>query len=166
MYYHLVAVTDLRRSEAAALREVDVDLRHHELSVIGRPDPGEQVDGDGKPKSRHSTRAVALDHVTTGLLRRYLKAQKEVPSGPGGDRYLFTTPTGAPCRLGLFSHEFKELLEQYTSLPPIRLHDLRHGAASLSLAAGNDFTRLDVLHCGLLRLALSERSTPGRGEDR
>ncbi|MGW2217799.1 hypothetical protein ACWCSD_22650 [Nonomuraea sp. NPDC001684] len=25
-------------------------------------------------------------------------------------------------------------------LPPIRLHDLRHGAATLSLAAGNDMT--------------------------
>ncbi len=48
LYYHLVAVTGLRRGEAAALREVDVDLRHHELFVVTRPDPGMQMDDDGK----------------------------------------------------------------------------------------------------------------------
>lgn len=138
VYYHLVAVTGLRRSEAAALREVDVDLRRNELFVIPRPDPGERVDGDGKLKSRSSARMVALDHYTAGLLRRYLAARAGVPAAPGGERYLFTTPAGTPCRLDRFTQEFKELLVERTSLPPIRLHDLRHGAASLSLAAGND----------------------------
>ena len=46
LYYHLVAVTGLRRGEAAALREVDVGLRHNELFVITRPDPGKQEDHD------------------------------------------------------------------------------------------------------------------------
>ncbi|WP_410619075.1 hypothetical protein [Amycolatopsis sp. cmx-8-4] len=70
LYYHLVAVTGLRRGEAAALREVDVDLRHNELFVITGPDPEEQEDDDGKLKSRRSTRTIALDHVTAGLVRR------------------------------------------------------------------------------------------------
>ncbi|MEV7093273.1 site-specific integrase [Amycolatopsis sp. NPDC051045] len=138
LYYHLVAITGLRRGEAAALREVDVDLWHRELFVITRPDPGGQVDGDGKLKSRYSARTIALDHVTVGLVRRYLTARAGVPAGPGGERYLFTTPTGMPCRRDLFTHEFEDLLAERTQLPPIRLHDLRHGAASLSLAAGND----------------------------
>jgi hypothetical protein len=43
-----------------------------------------------------------------------------------------------PCRRDRFTHEFEDLLVERTNLPPIRLHDLRHGAASLSLAAGND----------------------------
>jgi hypothetical protein len=30
-------------------------------------------------------------------------------------------------------------------LPPIRLHDLRHGAASLSLAAGNDLKTVQTM---------------------
>ncbi|MEU3623490.1 hypothetical protein BS329_27630 [Amycolatopsis coloradensis] len=138
LYYHLVAVTGLRRSEAAALREVDVDLRHNELFVVTRPDPDERTDDDGKLKSRRSTRTIALDHVTTGLVRRYLTAQAGLTPEPGGERYLFTTPTGMPCRRDLFTHEFEDLLAERTALPPIRLHDLRHGAASLSLAAGND----------------------------
>jgi integrase len=138
LYYHLVAVTGLRRGEAATLREVDVDLRHNELFVITRPDPEEQEDDDGKLKSRHSTRTIALDHVTAGLVRHHLAARAGLPAGPGGERYLFTTPTGMPCRRDRFTHEFEELLVKRTTLPPIRLHDLRHGAASLSLAAGND----------------------------
>ncbi|MEU3625808.1 tyrosine-type recombinase/integrase [Amycolatopsis coloradensis] len=35
------------------------------------------------------------------------------------------------------SHTFTWLVAE-AGLPPVRLHDLRHGAASLSLAAGND----------------------------
>ena len=35
------------------------------------------------------------------------------------------------------THTFTRLLVE-AGLPPVRLHDLRHGAASLSLAAGND----------------------------
>ncbi|MEV6908508.1 site-specific integrase [Amycolatopsis sp. NPDC051071] len=145
LYYHLVAVTGLRRSEAAALREVDVDLRHSELFVITRPDPGEQVDGDGKLKSQHSTRTIALDHVTASLVRRYLIARAGLPAGSGGEGYLFTTPAGMPCRLDLFTHEFEDLLAERTKLPPIRLHDLRHGAASLSLAAGNDLKHVQEM---------------------
>lgn len=103
-----------------------------------RSDHGTRADGDGKLKSRRSTRTVALDHVTAKLLRRYLAARAGLRAGPRGERYLFTTPTGAPRRRDLFTHAFKELLVERTSLPPIRLHDLRHGAASLSLAADND----------------------------
>jgi integrase len=38
---------------------------------------------------------------------------------------------------GYVTHAFRKLTSD-TDLPPIRLHNLRHGAASLSLAAGND----------------------------
>ncbi|MGW3996391.1 site-specific integrase [Amycolatopsis sp. NPDC004772] len=138
LYYHLVAVTGRRRGEAAALREVDVDLRHNELFVITRPDPEEHEDDDGKLKSPHSTRTIALDHVTASLVRRHLTAEAGLPAGPDGERYLFTTRTVMPCRRDRFTHEFENLLVERTNLPPIRLHDLGHGAASLSLAAGND----------------------------
>lgn len=50
-----------------------------------------------------------------------------------------------PCGLDLFTHEFEDLLAERTSLPPIRLHDLRHGAASLSLAAGNDLKHVQEM---------------------
>src|SRR5213082_2263429 len=114
-------------------------------------------------KSQHSTRTIALDHVTIGLVRRYLTARSGLPAGPSGERYLFTTPGGAPCRRDLFTHEFEDLLVERTNLPPIRLHDLRHGAASLSLAAGNDLKSIQEMlgHASMsLPPTTTSRSTP------
>jgi hypothetical protein len=42
------------------------------------------------------------------------------------------------------THLFRQLNEE-SGLPPIRLHDLRHGAASLSLAAGNDLKTVQAM---------------------
>jgi integrase len=41
------------------------------------------------------------------------------------------------------SHRFKHLIKQ-AGLPPIQLHDLRHGTATLAHAAGADLT--DIQH--------------------
>jgi hypothetical protein len=42
------------------------------------------------------------------------------------------------------THLFREL-NTASGLPPVRLHDLRHGAASLALAAGNDLKYTQAL---------------------
>lgn len=47
---------------------------------------------------------------------------------------LFTHPDGRPLRPDWITHRFAELVEQL-DLPPVRFHDLRHGAASLAGAA-------------------------------
>ncbi|MFB9803877.1 tyrosine-type recombinase/integrase, partial [Streptomonospora salina] len=50
---------------------------------------------------------------------------------------VFTHPDGTGLRPSWVSEEFARIAAR-AGLPPIRLHDLRHGAASLSLAAGVD----------------------------
>jgi integrase len=50
---------------------------------------------------------------------------------------VFTRQDGQPLRQGHISEHFG-LLVGKAGLPPIRFHDLRHGAATLSLAAGVD----------------------------
>jgi hypothetical protein len=50
---------------------------------------------------------------------------------------LFTEPDGSPLRPAEVTERFVELTRQ-AWLPPIRLHDLRRGAATLALAAGAD----------------------------
>jgi integrase len=42
------------------------------------------------------------------------------------------------------THTFRRLTAE-ADLPPIRLHDLRHGAASLSLAAGNELKTVQAM---------------------
>jgi integrase len=48
---------------------------------------------------------------------------------------VFTTPVGTPIDPRNDYREFKKLLER-AGLPSVRLHDLRHTAASLLLAQG------------------------------
>ncbi|WP_127934014.1 tyrosine-type recombinase/integrase [Nonomuraea polychroma] len=50
---------------------------------------------------------------------------------------IFTREDGRDLTPDWVSTHF-ERLTLWADLPPIRLHDLRHGAATLSLAAGND----------------------------
>lgn len=49
--------------------------------------------------------------------------------------YSFTQVDGKPVRPDWLSHRFHALMRKL-GLPPVRLHHLRHGAASLASAAG------------------------------
>ena len=51
--------------------------------------------------------------------------------------YVFTCLNGDPMAPDRLSRTFRRLSDE-TRLPPVRLHDLRHGAATLALAAGAD----------------------------
>jgi integrase len=101
---------------------------------------------DGKlavcpPKTPHSTRVIALDHTTVAALRAHRDRQRaEAASfGPGhhASGYVFTNLNGDPMAPDRLTRTFKALATE-AGLPPVRLHDLRHGAATLALAAGVD----------------------------
>ena len=48
---------------------------------------------------------------------------------------VFTREDGSPLRRGWLYEHFKALVRK-ASLPPVRFHDLRHGAATMLIAAG------------------------------
>jgi integrase len=48
---------------------------------------------------------------------------------------VFTREDGSPLRRGWASEHFKALVRK-AGLPPVRFHDLRHGTATMLLAAG------------------------------
>ena len=50
---------------------------------------------------------------------------------------MFTHAHGSPIRPEYLTHRFRQLTRQL-GLPPVRLHDLRHGAATLALASHAD----------------------------
>ncbi|HXC85440.1 MAG TPA: tyrosine-type recombinase/integrase [Trebonia sp.] len=52
-------------------------------------------------------------------------------------RPMFTYADGRPIRPEYLTHRFRELIREL-GLPPIRLHDLRHGAATIALASHTD----------------------------
>ncbi len=88
------------------------------------------------PTSAASSRTLPLDSTTAAVLARHRQqataAGRDVTSG-----FVFTRPDGRPCRPDYLSRHFRHLIST-TGLPPVRLHDLRHGAATLMLAAGAD----------------------------
>jgi hypothetical protein len=57
---------------------------------------------------------------------------------------VFVRPDGSPIHPGYVTQRFAKLIKT-TDVPPIRLHDLRHGAASLAHEAGADLKTLQEL---------------------
>jgi len=134
----LLALRGLRRGEAAALRWSDVDLDHSELDVHrARTTAGYEV-FEGAPKTDAGRRTVALDKRTTKVLRDHHRRQRAASAGMWTDGgYVFTGTDGRPLHPDAITRRFTRLVAA-AGLPPIRLHDLRHGAACLAHAAGAD----------------------------
>jgi integrase len=139
--YHLIALRGLRRGEAAGLRWCDIDLD------AGTAVISQQLQQHGgrleitPHKTPYSARVIALDHTTVAALRahRHRQRAEAAAGGPGyqASGYVFTNRHGGPMAPDRLTRIFRALSEQ-AGLPPVRLHDLRHGAATLALAAGVD----------------------------
>jgi integrase len=141
---HLTALLGLRRGEVIGLRWTDVDLTAGTLTICRQI---QERDGRAVvclPKSEHSGRTIALDHGTLTLLRQ-LHAERKTNAGKvSTNGWLFTHGDDQHWSPSYLSHTFRRLIRE-ADLPPIRFHDLRHGAASLSLAAGNDLKIVQAL---------------------
>ncbi|MET9263836.1 site-specific integrase [Amycolatopsis sp. NPDC004079] len=97
--------------------------------------------GQSKPKTSSSEGIVPLDPDTVLVLAQHLARQDEAKARLGEDwqdhDLVFTCPDGSPLHPADVSDEFTYLVRA-AGLPPITLHGLRHGAATLMLAAGVD----------------------------
>jgi integrase len=140
--YHLVALRGLRRGEVCGLREDDLNLDNAQLTVrTQRVQIGWDVE-DGNPKTDAGHRVVALDAATVAVLRGHLVVREAEhalhgPQWADSTGLIFTMPGGHPLHPANVTDTFTTLAAD-AGLPPIRLHDLRHGAATLALAAGVD----------------------------
>ncbi|MGH3669739.1 MAG: tyrosine-type recombinase/integrase, partial [Pseudonocardiaceae bacterium] len=137
----LAALRGLRRGELAGLRWADLDLDHRQLVILrARTTAGYQV-FEGPPKSAASTRTIALDRHTVAALREHAHHQRQERHTAAGrwhnTGYVFTNRHGNPLHPGFLTHRLTALVAA-AGLPPIRLHDLRHGAATLAHLAGTD----------------------------
>ncbi|GAA2845431.1 site-specific integrase [Actinoplanes cyaneus] len=147
----LLALRGLRRGEAAGLRWTDIDLDHAQLTVTRQRTTAGYTIHEGPPKSATSRRIVALDQHTVQVLRLHRRRQERhhirrdaaaKPYLPSG--YVFTRPDGAPFHPGYFTQRLQLLIDR-AGLPPVRLQDLRHGAASLAHSAGADLKTIQDL---------------------
>ena len=94
----------------------------------------------GPPKS-DSSRTVVLDEDSVAVLRTR-KARQNIERLAWGSAWVesglvFTRENGAALHPEFVTRHFERLARDGV-LPPVRLHDLRHGAATLALAGGAD----------------------------
>jgi integrase len=134
--WHLITFRGMRRSEAVWLAWSDVDLTAGTATVR----TSDESDWDGS-KSHTSERTVVLDSGTLDVLREHRTTQNEARllwgAGWTGTGLVFTHEHGRALTPDGVSQRFDRLLKRH-DLPPIRLHDLRHGSATLALTAGAD----------------------------
>jgi len=129
----------LRQGEALGLRWPDVDLGGALLTVqrsLQRVNSGWLF---SEPKTTRSRRTLHLPGPVTAALREHRARQlverlRLGAAWQGGD-LVFTDEAGGPLSGFHVSRRFKALLA-VAGLPPMRYHDLRHGAASLMAAQG------------------------------
>ena len=146
--FHLIAYRGLRRGEALGLHWDDVDLDRASLTIRWQITQIGYTTQLGAPKSDAGDRVIPLDPDTVAMLttRRAQQNRDRLALGPTwpDTGLVFTHPDGQPIHPEHLGNRFRALQAE-TDLPPVRLHDLRHGAASLALAAGADLKAVQEL---------------------
>jgi integrase len=139
-----LTMSGLRRGEVLGLRWTDLDLESERPTVtvrrsrvsLGRAGG---TTSEGEPKSRRSRRRVPLaPYALTALAHTQAVQQAEREAAAEAYRdldYLAVDEIGVPIHPDSYSAEFRRITDS-TGLRRIRLHDCRHSAISLLLAAG------------------------------
>ncbi|MEU6784621.1 tyrosine-type recombinase/integrase [Nonomuraea angiospora] len=139
--YRLIAVRGLRRGEGVGLRWPDVIFATSRIGIHWQITQLGWTPIQGSPKTDASDREIAVDAETMALLKEHRKRQARERLATGEDwvdsNFVFTDEIGRPLHPQHVTDRFYWLCYQ-AGLPPIRLHDLRHGAATAMLAAGVD----------------------------
>jgi integrase len=137
-FFLLAATTGARRGELLAAKWADVDLDTRAIRITGSL---QRIDGSlqvCEPKTAKSRRPLPLLDFVAEALKAHRGRQLRERLQAGSDwldrGFVFTGDHGQPLDPdGALRDAFKAVLEK-TGLPDIRLHDLRHSAASLLLA--------------------------------
>ncbi|HUZ21711.1 MAG TPA: site-specific integrase [Acidimicrobiales bacterium] len=141
---YVAGFVGLRSGELCGLERRDVDLARRTLTVERQ---AVEITGQGRiltaPKTEAGRRVVALPGFVVEVLSGYLDAYV----APEPDAVLFTRPSGKPLRRADLSNEWRAACD-VVGLSGVRVHDLRHHAATL-VARNRDVTLKELMaHIG------------------
>jgi integrase len=132
--------TGLRRGELAGLRWADVDAERRVIVVREQAVVVGHEVIYGPPKTAAGDhRLVDLDDATIGVLLEH-RLRQDAERAEWGEAWtesgrVFVAEGGAALHPERITRRFRRLTDAH-GLRPVRVHDLRHGHASLALAAG------------------------------
>ncbi|MFF1398649.1 tyrosine-type recombinase/integrase [Streptomyces sp. NPDC058287] len=135
----LAIALGFRRGEIVGLRWQDVDLEKRVIRVRKQRQRvgGEAYDDD--PKGRRRKQSLPLPAICVAPLRwqrlRQAAVRERAGAGWVESDYVFTTRTGRPIEPRNVYRSFTRVAAN-AGLRVIRLHDARHGTATLLTAAG------------------------------
>ncbi len=130
----LLTLTGLRFGEAAALRWEDIDFSRRVITVrraLHRAGGGIHF---AEPKTRTSRRTVFFGQRVSDVLSRQWQQAQRITS-PLYPELVFHSTQGMPLHTSEVGAALKRLLAS-VGLAPMRVHDLRHTAATLMLEQG------------------------------
>ena len=140
----LAVVTGMRRGEMLALRWSDIDFQKAEvnvkrsLSFFYNPVEDVTLFYEGPPKTTASKRMVMLPTIVLNALKMWKEEQniwKKNAHSWEHDDLVFSTRKGTFWSPNNVTLEFKAVLRA-AGLPHMRIHDLRHSAATILLEMG------------------------------
>jgi integrase len=136
--YKLCLLMGLRRGEALGIRWKDIDFDKQTLTVRGnlqRVNKKRTIVAT-KPNRIHTT---PLPPSLVTALQEHWTKQQQIRAAQGmkwkEQGLVFTTSLGTPLEATEMWKLFKNVLKE-NNLPDMRLHDLRHSAASLLISEG------------------------------
>lgn len=142
----LISIYGLRRSEVLGLRWDSVDFNSNQLIVKKAllQDTGGSYLKDN-PKNESSYRALPLTNQARNILLQQKQYQENMKKVMGDnyidDDYICTWADGSVIEPNYLSKKFHSIIIKST-LPHIRLHDLRHSTASNLLSMGFSYVEI------------------------
>ena len=127
-YLSIRMFTGLRTGEANGLKWQDIDMVERTITVertVSR-------NGDGETKTDESRRVVPM---TETVYQAFLEQQEQAIEGC---EWVFHSPRGGPIDAVNFTNRVWYPLLRYLAIPARRPYQMRHTAATLMLAAGEN----------------------------
>ena len=146
-FVYVGALAGLRPGELAALHLDNLDLHNQRLTVTHTATELNGTITFGPPKTAAAKRTISIGQTLTGILTTHLDDY-----GPGSNvthlplhhvshvshdsHVVFGSPDGGPLRMrNMRRRQWKQAVDDSVGAP-MRIHDLRHTHAALSIAQG------------------------------